>query len=194
MAAADHVLSKGRLSTEAFHRLVREGSLREGSSAFLWDGEIFEPLPKNRPHINVEGDLRDLLAGPFPRDAWTIDVDSPLHLRDGFDPQPDLMVLRGPRSEYRVRAPSPADVALLVEVSSTTYADDSGAYLREYARAAVSTYWIVNLEARRVEVHCDPDAIRGLYRDRRVFGPGDAVPLPMGLADLLAVDDIFRNL
>lgn len=181
--------ARRRWTTEEFRRLVETGFLREGSGEFLWDGEIIEPMPKKRPHINTERVLRELLLARFPGDAWTVDFDSPLELAEGFEPQPDLMVLRGPRATYLERTPTPADVELLVEVSGTTYHHDSGEYLRGYARAGVASYWIVNLAARCIEVHSNPDPASGSYRDRRDYGPGTLVPLG---AEPIAVDDVFR--
>jgi len=180
---------KRRWSTAEFRRLVEMGFLREGSPTFLWDGEIIEPMPKSRLHINTERVLLEILLARFPADAWTIDTDSPLELADGFEPQPDLMVLRGDRSSYRERVPGPADVALLVEVSGTTYFYDSGEYLRGYAAAGIATYWIVHIAAWRIEVYSDPDASQGTYRNRQDFGPGAVVPLQGGP---VAVDDVFR--
>jgi len=179
-----------RWTTEEFHRLVDSGFVREGSSAFLWDGKIIRPMAKKPPCLNAEESLRETLAGSFPSDSWTIYGDSPLHLRDGFDPQPDLLVLRGPRSDYRSRAATPADVVLLVEISSTTYAYDSGVYAREYAVAGIAPYWIVNLPARRIEVYSEPDAGVGAYRIREFYGLGTQVPLPGGP---VSVEELLRD-
>jgi Uma2 family endonuclease len=37
-----------------------------------------------------------------------------------------------------------------------------------YARFGIPEYWIVNLEARVVEVFSDPDAANGAYRQTRI--------------------------
>ncbi len=178
-----------RWTTAEFRGLVDAGHLRDGSGTFLWDGEMIEPMPKKRPHINTERALLDILNGRFPNDRWTVDFDSPLELRDGFEPQPDIMVLRGPRASYIDHVPTPADVALLVEVSSTTYSFDSGEYLQGYARVGIAAYWIVNIKERRIEVYFDPDADRATYRTRQDYGPGMQVPLEGGQ---VAVDEVFR--
>ena len=39
-----------RWTTAEFDHLIRSGVLREGSRAFLWDGEIIEPMSENPPH------------------------------------------------------------------------------------------------------------------------------------------------
>ena len=46
-----------RLSTAEFDRLVAEGSIC-GGRAYLWDGEMIEPMPENRSHANAVENLR----------------------------------------------------------------------------------------------------------------------------------------
>ena len=101
-------------------------------------------------------------------------------LRDGFKPQPDVVVFKGPVAHYTVRTPVPADVVLLVEIAATSYDLDSGVYLREYADRGIAPYWIVNIPDRRVEVYTGPtpagDGPAG-YRDRKDYALGETVPV-----------------
>jgi Uma2 family endonuclease len=168
-----------RLSNADFDRLVAEGIVREGGRAYLWDGRIIEPMAEDQPHIFAVKYLRRLLESRFSEAAWTVNTNQPIDLAEGFQPQPDLVVLRGPDSDYgtRGRRPKPADVALLIEVSVTTYPDDAGDYLRHYARAGIPQYWIVNIRARRIEVYTDPDAITPAYSTRRDHTLDESVPL-----------------
>jgi Uma2 family endonuclease len=159
--------------------MVRQGLIREGSRAFLWNGEIIEPMPENQPHRNVTMVLLGLLAARLPAAEWTIDLDKPMEIRDGYKPQPDLAVYRGPRSGYRVRAPRAADAVLVIEVSDSTYRDDAGEFLREYEAAQVPLYWIVNIPARCVEVYRLRPAAPGgaAYAPPERFGLDARVPL-----------------
>ncbi len=169
-----------RWTTAEFDEMVRTGILREGGQEFLWDGEIIEPMPENRPHINALARLGRLLEARFPEADFTVNRDAPLALRDGFKPQPDVIVLKGPIDRYTVRTPVPADVVLLVEIAATSYDLDSGIYLREYADRGITQYWIVNIPARRVEVYTGPyQAGEGPpgYRDRKDYAPGETVPV-----------------
>ena len=184
-----HPFRRHRWSSAEFHRLIDAGFIREGSRTFLWDGEIVEPMPENPPHIHVVENLRDLLSDRYPRDAWAISQDKPLALRDGFEPAPDLLVLRGPRIKYVGRFANPGDVVLLIEVSSTSYTYDSGSYLEAYARAGIPVYWIVNLLARRIEVYAGPDPERGVYGTRQDFPAGSSVPVE---GAPIAVDEVLR--
>ncbi len=179
--------------------MVAGGLIREGGRTYLWDGEIIEPMPENPPHINAVGNLYRILLGRLPTADWTIYQGHPIALAEGFLPQPDITALRGPRSAYRRRRPTPADVALLVEVSDSTYSDDAGPCLRAYAAAGIAPYWIVNVRARRIEVYNNPIDEPLSYADRRDHGPGGLIALsfaPGGIAaafDPIAVDDVLRD-
>lgn len=68
------------------------------------------------------------------------------------EPEPDLAVV-APRS-YRDAHPERA--FLIIEVSGSSLNKDRGPKARIYASAGVREYWVVNLEARQLEVHRDP--------------------------------------
>ncbi len=101
------------------------------------------------------------------------------------------MVARGNRRAYLKRHPEPAEIALIVEVSDTTYHRDRNEKFAAYARAGIPVYWIVHLPLRRVEVYTDPGP-EG-YRTSEVFTEGQAIPVTIGGQHLgqIAVDDIL---
>ena len=191
-----------RWTTAEFDRLLAEGILLEGGPAYLWDGDIIEALPENQPHINAVSNLFALLLMRLGMGAWTIDQNGPVELEDGTKPQPDLVVLRGPRSRFATRAATAADVAMLVEVGDTTYAHEVGERFRKYASVGILQYWIVNINARRIELFTGPTVIEGghAYRDQREFGVGDTVPLRLISEGVetefagVAVADVLREL
>ena len=127
------------------------------------------------------------------------DSGHPVVLAEGYEPQPDLAVLRGPRSDYRKRKPTPADVALLAEVADSTYPENVGKFLRRYAAGRHPLYWIVNLNARRVEVYTNPIAARESYASRKDYGLGERVPLVLTAGDVatefegIEVEEILRD-
>jgi len=49
--------------------------------------------------------------------------------------------------------PTPGDIYLVVEVSDTTLAYDSGDKLRAYERGGIKEYWIVDLVSKAVRIH-----------------------------------------
>ena len=167
--------ARRRWSIAEFDRMVAGGLIREGDGTHLWDGEILGPMAENQPRVNAVANLQQVLLSRLPAADWTVNQGHPLELAPGFLPQPDIAVLRGPRSLYRRRRPIPADVALLIEVADSTYADDAGPYLRAYAMAGIPRYWIVNVQARRIEAFDAPEVLR--YGRLRDFNLGEMAAL-----------------
>jgi Uma2 family endonuclease len=178
---------------------MEEGKIEEGSRTFLWDGEVIEPMPENLPHINAVDHLRRLIEARLPVADWTVYPGHPVALSDGYEPQPDISVHRGPRSNYRINKPTPPDVALLVEVADTTYSENVGKFLRRYALEGIPQYWIVNLQARRVEVYTGPIPEQEAYGSRKDYALGESVPLVLtrdgveAVFEGIDVDDILRD-
>lgn len=169
-------------TTAEFDRLIGQGVLEEGSSTYLWEGQIVEPMPEHQPHWNAVTKLLIFLIAQFHEADWTLGQSGSLALEDGTKPQPDLLVAKGPRSRYRVKPASPSDVVLLVEVSSSTYPRDSGERLRKYAKRGIPLYWIVNIPSRRVEVYEGPEISEAgtpYYRNRTDYGLDAVVPLDL---------------
>jgi hypothetical protein len=94
-------------------------------------------------------------------------------------------VLRGRYTNYATRLPRPGDVALLIEVSDTTYHRDRGPKWRRYAAASIPVYLIVRLKGpdTLVEVWTGPTG-RGKaarYTDvvRYSARSGESVPIEL---------------
>lgn len=64
---------------------------------------------------------------------------------------------------------------LAVEVSDTTLRTDRRVKRPLYARAGIPEYWIVDVEARQVEVHRSPTGDTYASIERK--GPGDVVTI-----------------
>jgi Uma2 family endonuclease len=191
-----------RWTIAEFDALVRGGHIREGSSTYLWDGEIIEPMAEKPPHLNAVANLFRLLIQRLPDDAWTLNQNAPVELDEGYKPQPDLSVWKGPRDNYETRVAVPSDVALLIEVADTSYPKDGGPFLRKYASASIPVYWIVNILERRIEIYSDPASVAGQtpgYTSRASYGLDEQIPLftrHQGVTTefgVIAVRDILRN-
>ena len=113
---------------------------------------------------------------------------------DGM-PEPDVTVVRGTTRDYKGRSPAARDVALVVEVSDSSLAVDSGEVKAAYAREAIPIYWIGNLPKQRIEVYTEPSgpAAAPSYRDHRSYGPDDEVPVVLDGREVgrIAVRDVL---
>jgi Uma2 family endonuclease len=159
----------------------------------LIGGRLVE-MTESPEHRNTVENLAELFAAVFDREHWYIARESSVEFAD-WTPLPDIAVCRGPRRPtYSHRAPRPADIVLLVEVSQSTYHFDRRVKLPRYAKAGIPLLWIVNLESQAIEVFSEP---RGrTYASLIAFAEGQSVSLiiadPQGLVDgFISVSDVL---
>ena len=166
-----------RLSVEQYHAMIHAGILTEADPVELLEGWLIPKMPKNPPHGLAIDLAREILTRLLPN-GWHVKSQDPLTLADS-EPEPDVLVVRGERRQYRDKHPGAAEVWLLIEVSDTTLARDRGLKKRTYARAAVPVYWIINLVENQLEVYTAPSGATETpdYGERRAYALTEAVPL-----------------
>jgi Uma2 family endonuclease len=144
-----------RFTVDEYYRMAEVGILRPEARVELLDGEVVDMSPINPPHASTVERVRDLLAGRTAERAQ-VRSQNPVRLGDHSEPQPDLAVVR-PRADYYAAGhPEPEDVLLLVEVADSTLGEDRRRKLPLYARAGVAEVWLLDLQARRLEVYRAP--------------------------------------
>jgi hypothetical protein len=163
-----------RFTVDEVLRMVDAGILGPDEPLELIEGELIEVTPQGPEHATCVGEIQDLLAAAY-AGIGHVRVQMPLRAGSRSLPEPDLAVAQGPRSRYRARHPDAADVLLVVEVAQSSLAYDRSK-AAVYARAGVSEYWVIDLAARRAEVHREP-APDGYARVVRLSA-GDALALP----------------
>jgi Uma2 family endonuclease len=177
-----------RFSVADYYRMAEAGILRPDERLELIDGVIIAMSPIGNRHAACVDRFNDLLKERIGRRA-IVRIQSPIHLGDRSEPQPDLALLR-PRSDYYASAhPGPSDVHLVIEVMDTTAQYDRSAKLPLYARAGITEVWLVDLEGQAVEVYRRPAADQ--YTERSVHPRGQGLS-PEAFPDVvLAVDAIL---
>ncbi len=167
-----------RMTVDRYERLVASGVYGPKDPVFLWKGRLVEKMTKGDRHAFSMSSTIVILARLVPN-GWAVRPDQPILLDDESVPEPDLAVVRGSLRDYGTRKPKPGEIALVIEVSDSSLRLDSGPVLRAYAANSIPIYWIVNIPAGRVEVYTGPTGpveVPG-YRERRVYGPDDEVPV-----------------
>jgi Uma2 family endonuclease len=166
-----------RISVAQYHKMIDSSVFADDEAVELLEGWLMPKMPKKPPHNLATGLICDALQTILPT-GWHIDCQGSVTTSDS-EPEPDISVVRGARRDYPDGHPEPTDVGLLIEVSDTTLARDRGMKKRIYARAEMSVYWIVNLVDRQVEVHTAPTGPVDApdYQQRRIFKPGDSIPV-----------------
>jgi len=148
-----------RFTVSEYQKIIAAGILDEAEKVELLHGLIVSKMSRNPPHDSVLGITDDLLRSLLPP-GWKVRSQSAMTTADS-EPEPDLAVVRGPLSRYARRHPVGADVALVVEAADTSLDRDRNEKGPIYAAARIPLYWILNVEARTVEVYTDP--VDGCY-------------------------------
>lgn len=162
-----------RMSVDQYHAMIDAGILGEDTPVELVEGFLLEKMAKNPPHSFVNEELQAALAAVVP-EGWCVKAQNPITLLDS-EPEPDVVVARGTRRDYRKRHPGPAEIAIVVEVADASLRRDRSIKRRVYARAGIREYWIVDLINRRVEVYSQPSG--EAYRSVAVLTVSDKLPV-----------------
>jgi Uma2 family endonuclease len=167
-----------RMTTDIYEKIVAAGVFGDTSPIFLWKGQLVLPMPKGPDHENSVAAINTLLVRLLP-EGWHVRPCSPVRIPDDSEPEPDLLVLRGAIRDYLKRTPSPADVALAVEVADSSLRFDSGSKMTAYAEVGIPAYWVVNIPRQRIDVSTQPSGPTGTpsYADHRSYSPDEEVPV-----------------
>jgi Uma2 family endonuclease len=185
MQAID-VLSHARprlLSRAEYDRLVEAG-MYQGERVELIRGLVVEIPPIGVAHA----DPIDFLTRHFIlslRDRATVRVQLSFAATDDSEPEPDLALV--PPRRYNDQHPDRA--FLVVEVADSSLAHDRETKGPLYASSGVPEYWIVDVNARRVEAYDQPSKER--YERVRHFDRNRELA-PAAFPDIVVrVADIF---
>lgn len=171
-----------RLSVDDYHKLLAAGTLADGQRIELLRGVLVEKMTHLPLHAGVVAVLQSLLSRILPP-GYHLRCQLPITLADS-EPEPDLAIVRGKPSDFLTRHPGPSDTPLVIEVSASSLVTDR--FKAElYAQSGVATYWIVNLDERRIEVYTTPAGTN--YRDVREWLPGALAPVAVDGRDFGAI-------
>jgi Uma2 family endonuclease len=179
-----------RFTVDQYERMAEVGILTTDDRVELINGYVVTKMPKGPEHVwaskQAGNRLEPLLGGRF-----TLRREAPVRIPALHEPEPDVVIARGNDIFYLRRHPEPTDIALVAEVSETTYHRDRYEKYPAFAASGIPVYWIVNLPGRRIEVYTDPGPDG--YATRKDYHAGDAVPVVIDgqQRGFVAVDDIL---
>lgn len=151
------------LSVDEYHRMIEAGIFDEDEHLELLEGVIVAMTPQSPAHAYCIQWLTRFLVDTL-GEAYAVRPQLPLTLGERNEPEPDLAVVRADAS---LRDQHPGTAILAIEVSGDSLRKDRRVKASVYARFGITEYWIVNVEARVVEMYSDPDAAKGAYRSTR---------------------------
>ena len=171
-----------RLRVEDYLLLSDSGTFADFARTELIDGAIYGMNAQYAEHARTKSRLSRLIGNLLEELGSEFDAINEVSLRVSADsmPQPDVVV-----TSWRGTGPVPVEtVALVIEVSDTTFDFDVGIKAELYAGAGIPEYWIVDLAERRVLIH-------ELPADGDYLGQGDVPvgePLMSGVVEGLRLD------
>jgi hypothetical protein len=142
-----------RMSPRQFRKAIKAGIFGERHVELL--GGLPFIVSENPPHILTSIRVHSALRALAPDPRWVVNKEHRLELGQWL-PLPDAVVLHGPETTYGTRLAQADDLALLVEISDSSYAKDSGPKLRRYSSFRIPVYWIVDLNRRIIDVRTQP--------------------------------------
>jgi Uma2 family endonuclease len=164
-----------RFSVEQYHRMIESGAFTEDDRVELIEGWVVRKMAKGPAHEYSTGECEELLRERLPA-GWHVRNQAPITLSNS-EPEPDLAVARGTRADFRSRHPRGGDLALIVEISDTTFDTDRLKGVT-YGAAGIRVYWLVNLRERCVEVYTQPTGIGATgYAGCEVLAEGEELRL-----------------
>ncbi|NEV61152.1 Uma2 family endonuclease [Thiorhodococcus minor] len=172
--------SRHRFSRHECARMVEAGIFGPDDRVELLDGEILDRAPQRSRHATAVTLFGDALRAAFDTEV-TVRLRLPLSLDEHSEPEPDAAIL--PESPRDDRDAHPLTALLVCEISDTRLALDRGKKLIASAKTGVPEYWMLDLNAERLEIYREPkgrgysfaQVVRSDERVAPAFAPGNPV-------------------
>ncbi|GEM_PF-156231 len=160
--------------TRTMARLLADNGLIEERYELI-DGEIISKMGAKPPHsFTIRLIFRWLLSlfgVDFVQSQLPIDPDVPD--AEIQDPVPDIIALNVSWETMPDRNPTSHEIALAVEVASSSLESDKTKKARLYARAGIVEYWIADTESRTLIVYRKP--LNGTYQSVTTYTAEETV-------------------
>ncbi len=177
-----------KLTAAQVMSMVDAGIIAEDDPIEFLRGELLIMSPQSAAHAHLASRLFRLFARCYP-DQYGLGGQVPLACGDDSLPEPDLFVLRDALSQKEDRHPRGDEALLVVEIAATSQRRDRFK-ASIYAEAGVPEYWLIDIGARRIEVHRQPLRADGRYAEVRILNPENTIEIP-GLQLSLTVAELL---
>ncbi|WP_010185492.1 Uma2 family endonuclease [Sphingomonas sp. PAMC 26605] len=144
------------LRVEDFLLLNASGAFDDYGKTELIDGDIYVMNAQFSEHAGAKSRLAFALTVRLREIGSDLELmtEVAIRLNDDSMPEPDIVLHR-----WRGEGPVPVEsVALVIEVSDTTLANDLGRKSDLYAAAGIPEYWVIDLNESRALMHENPDS------------------------------------
>jgi hypothetical protein len=171
-----------RFTVAEFERMFFAGVFSGEARAELLDGQVVMLTPQNEPHKYIIANYIDVLPDHYGKRIVMM-PQMPLSVGlEHYQPEPDIALLRPPKTLYRERKNRAEDVLWLIEVSDSTLETDRSVKLPIYAASGIPEVWIHNVGAGKLEVYTQPNSESRRYERATTYRSGEMVA-PLAFAD-----------
>jgi Uma2 family endonuclease len=151
-------LPRRKWSVADILKMQDAGILDERERFELIDGEVVPMSPKGVWHENLKRKLTVYFARALPDDQGMV-TETTIYTTDHDFYEPDFIFWP---EAISLKGLKPRDLSLLIEVSDSSLAYDSGKKKLLYANFGLREYWVINARTFRTRVHVDP--VDGVYQ------------------------------
>lgn len=152
------------ISVESYHQMTARGEVSRRTE--LIRGVILEKVSVSPRHEYLVSELYELTRAAVGPEFY-VRKEAALTLVDS-EPEPDLAVVVGSRTDYRSHHPNTALLVIELAITSEDLDREKAAL---YAEAGVEEHWIVLAERGLIEVYTTPRD--GLYHRKHTHRPGE---------------------
>ena len=154
-------LPHSRWTLKKYHHAIDAGVFNDDPRLQLIKGTLYRTRPATPSHATITRLFQLELERTFAAKVAFVGGRYPVTIPPNSEPEPDIAVVRGVIHDYSQHHPGPGDILLAVEVSDATLTTDRSIKAPLYAEAGIAEYWILDLNARALEVYRNP--VNGVY-------------------------------
>ncbi len=169
-----------RITREQYYEMAEKYSFDKRTE--LLEGVVLFKMPKSSIHNFFIDKLFQLLSNLLPVNSF---IRTEKTIASGnSDLEPDISIVSGKIEDFVFEHPSTA--MLVVEVAKSSYLYDL-AKLSTYAESKVANFWILDINANRLEVYSEPQGNE--YRKKQIYYPPESVTIFNGE---ISLEELFK--
>lgn len=174
-------------SVQDYHGMISTGIFNDRRLELL-AGEIVEMSPESPLHYYQAQSNVDYLQSLLKNKAH-VRFNGPITLLDS-EPEPDLAIVKTPKTRYIDHHPNREEIFWLIEVSQSTLNYDLSDKKSTYARNNIEEYWVIDLKNSQLYVFRNP--LGEDYQFESIFTEG--ILIPLAFPDIeIAVNKLLLN-
>ena len=147
------MVTLAKWSIADYHKMIEAGIISDRNIQLI-DGELVEMSPEGVIHAAYGGSIADYLRQILIGKAWIREA-HPIILANS-EPEPDIAIVKLPKSRYFQNHPTPQDIFWLIEISDTTLAYDLNKKKEIYALENIQEYWVIDVKNKKLIVFTKP--------------------------------------